>query len=50
MSNLADQAGSRVELTTIRARDPADRRDQVLFRHGHPAKPSRGGPIASASR
>ena len=36
MSNLAEQAGSRVELTTIvRARDPADRRDQVLFRHGH---------------
>ena len=35
LSNLAEQAGSRVELTTIvRARDPADRRDQVLFRHG----------------
>ena len=36
LSNVAEQAGSRVELTTIvRARDPADRRDQVLFRHGH---------------
>ena len=35
LSNVAERAGSRVELTTIvRARDPADRRDQVLFRHG----------------
>ena len=33
---IAQQAGARVELTTIvRARDAADRRDQVLFRHGH---------------
>jgi conjugative relaxase-like TrwC/TraI family protein len=35
LSALAQQAGSRVELTTIvRAHDPADRRDQVLFRQG----------------
>ena len=33
---IAQHAGARVELTTIvRARDAADRRDQVLFRHGH---------------
>ena len=33
---IAQRAGGRVELTTIvRARDAADRRDQVLFRHGH---------------
>ena len=36
LSAIAQRTGARVELTTIvRARDAADRRDQVLFRHGH---------------
>jgi conjugative relaxase-like TrwC/TraI family protein len=36
LGTIAQRAGARVELTAIvRARDPADRRDQVMFRHGH---------------
>jgi hypothetical protein len=36
-------AGSHVELThNQRARDPADRRDQALFRHGHAERAIRG--------
>jgi len=51
LSALAQQACSRGELTTIvRARDPADRRDQVLFRQGQHRQACKAGPTATASR